>query len=104
MAIKKLTSGLYQIDFRDRQGVRHRESYPTQKEAKAKLDEKHTAVRNNDYIAAKAIPTFKVMAELWFENKKVNAGKNGKPVKETTLDHWKNHIDSYLSQRSETIA
>jgi hypothetical protein len=36
------------------------------------------------------------MAEL-VENKKVNAGKNGRPVKETTLDHWENHIDSYLT-------
>ena len=37
------------------------------------------------------------MAALWFENKKINAGKNGKPVKETTLDHWQNHIKSYLT-------
>ena len=96
MAIKKLTSGWYQIDFRDRQGGRHRKSFPTQKEAKAALDEKNVAVRNGEYVAPKAIPTFKAMAELWFENKKVNAGKTGKPVKETSLDHWKNHIDSYL--------
>ena len=97
MAIKKLTSGWYQIDFRDRQGVRHRDSYPTQKEAKDELAKKHIAVRNGEYIAPKDIPTFKAVAELWFENKKVNAGKNGKPVKETTLDHWKNHIDGYLT-------
>ena len=97
MAIKKLASGWYQIDFRDRQRERHRESYPTQKEAKAALDEKRVAVRGGEYVAPKTIPTFKAMAETWFENKKVDAGKNGKPVKETTLDHWKNHIDSYLT-------
>jgi integrase len=97
MAIKKLKSGWYQIDFRDRQGERHRESFATQKEAKAALDDKRVAVRNGEYIAPKAIPTFKAMAELWFEAKKVNAGKNGKPVKETTLDHWQNHVDSYLT-------
>src|SRR5262249_16259479 len=96
MAIKKLSSGWYQIDFRDSRGDRHRKSFPTQKEAKAALDEKRVAVRSGEYIAPKAIPTFKAMAELWFENKKVNAGKNGKPVKETSLDHWKNHIDTYL--------
>jgi len=96
MAIKKLSSGWYQIDFRDRQGGRHRKSFQTQKEAKAAHDEKSVAVRNGEYVAPKSIPTFKAMAELWFENKKVNAGKNGKPVKETTLDHWKNHIDTYL--------
>ena len=96
MAIKKLPSGWYQIDFRDRQGGRHRKSFPTQKEARAALDEKNVAVRNGEYVAPKSIPTFKAMAELWFESKKVNAGKNGKPVKETTLDHWKNHIDTYL--------
>ena len=37
----------------------------------------------------RAVPLFKEMAETWFEGKKVNAGKNAKPVKETTLDHWK---------------
>jgi hypothetical protein len=59
MAIKKLKSGWYQIDFRDRQGERHRESFATQKEAKAALDDKRVAVRNGEYIAPKAIPTFK---------------------------------------------
>lgn len=96
MAIKKLSSGWYQIDFRDSQGGRHRKSFTTLKDAKAALDEKRVAVRSGDYVAPKAIPTFKAMAELWFENKKVNAGKNGKPVKETSLDHWKNHLDTYL--------
>ena len=96
MAIKKLASGWYQIDFRDRQGARHRESYPTKRDAEAELDKKRVKVREGDYIARKDIPFFKAMAELWFENKKVNAGKNGKPVKETTLDHWGNHIETYL--------
>lgn len=97
MAIKRLASGWYQIDFRDRQGERHRKSFATQKEAKAALDEKRVAVRSGEYISPRSIPSFKDMAELWFENKKINAGKNGKPVKETTLDHWQNHIDGYLT-------
>ena len=97
MAIKKLASGLYQIDFRDRAGARHRESFALKKDAQSALDKKRTEVRKGEYVAPKALPTFKEMAELWFENKKVNAGKNGRPVKETTLDHWKNHIDSYLT-------
>ncbi len=96
MAIKTLASGWYQIDFRDRHRERHRESYPTKKEAQAALDEKRTAVRKGEYVAPKEMPTFKAMAELWFNSKTVNAGKNKRPVKETTLDHWKNHIDSYL--------
>jgi integrase len=96
MAIKKLPSGWYQIDFRDRNRERHRESYPTKREAQEQLDAKRTAVRKGEYVAPKEIPAFKTMAELWFNSKKVNAGKNKRPVKETTLDHWKNHIDSYL--------
>ena len=55
MAIKKLASGWYQIDFRDRQRERHRESYPTQKEAKAALDEKRVAVRGGEYVAPKTV-------------------------------------------------
>jgi hypothetical protein len=96
MAIKKLPSGWYQIDFRDRGGDRHRESYPTLRDAKAALDEKRVAVRAGEYVSPKTIPIFKEMAELWFENKKVNAGKHGRPVKETTLDHWKNQMDKFL--------
>ena len=96
MPIKKLASGWYQIDFRDQTHQRHRESYPTKKEAQAALDEKRTAVRKREYVAPKEIPTFKVAAGLWFEPRKSMPARIGRPVKETTLDHWKNHIDSYL--------
>jgi len=75
VAIKKLPSGWYQIDFRDRNHERHRESYPTKREAQEQLDAKRTAVRKGEYVSPKDIPTFKAMAELWFTSKKVNAGR-----------------------------
>jgi hypothetical protein len=44
--ITKLPSGRYQIDFRDQNHMRHRESFDTMKEAREKLDEKRTGSEN----------------------------------------------------------
>ena len=96
MAIKKLSSGRYQIDFRDQQGVRHRESFPTKKEAQAGLDGKRTAVRNREYVAPAKIPTVKEVAMTWLDGKKVSESKHGGPVKNSTINHWQNHIDTYI--------
>lgn len=49
--ITKLPSGRYQIDFRDANGVRHRESFDREKEARAALDERRTAVPKREYVA-----------------------------------------------------
>lgn len=96
MAIKKLCSGMYQIDFRDRQGIRHRESFDTMKKARAALDENRTAVRNREYVAPAKIPTVKEAATAWLDGKKVSESKHGGPVKKSTIDHWRNHIDTYI--------
>ena len=90
--LMKLPSGRYQIDYRDRDGVRHRESFDREKQARATLDEKRTRIREGEYIPPQNIPTFEEMAGRWLEEKKHNAGRDGKPVKETTLLHWDNHI------------
>ena len=44
--IRKLPSGRYQITFRDANGVKHRESFDREKDARAAQDERRTAVRN----------------------------------------------------------
>jgi len=96
VAITKLPSGRYQIDYRDQNGKRHRESFDREKEARAALDDKRIKVRDGEYISPDKIPTFKEMAIQWLEEKKHSAGRDGKPVKETTLQHWRNHIDRHL--------
>ncbi len=94
--LMKLPSGRYQIDYRDQNGVRHRESFDREKQARATLDERRTKVREGEYIPPQNIPTFEEMAGRWLEEKKHNAGRDGKPVKETTLQHWQNHIRHHL--------
>jgi len=97
MAIKKLASGGgYQIDFRDQQGVRHREMFVTMKEARAAEADRRTAVRNREYVAPAEIPTVKEAAIAWLDSKKVSESKHGGPVKKSTLDYWQNHIDTYI--------
>jgi len=96
MAIKKLKSGRYQIDFRDQAELRHRKSFDRLKDAQAELDEKRVEIREGDYVSPKEVPTFGEMARAWLKGKKENAGRDGRPVKETTLKHWQNHLDTYL--------
>jgi integrase len=88
MAIKKLTSGHYQIDFRDRDGVRHRESFRLRKDAEAAMDERRDEVRKNEYIPPRSLPTFGEVADKWLESR-----TNRRP---STVAHWKNHIERYL--------
>ncbi len=96
MAIKKMKSGRYQIDYRDQIGDRHRKSFDRQKDALAELDGTRTEIREGGYVPPKEIPTFGQMAEAWLKGKREDAGRDGKPVKETTLNHWQNHLDTYL--------
>jgi hypothetical protein len=97
MAIKKLASGLYQIDFRDRTGTRRRESFATMKEARGVLDLRRTAVRKGEYVAPAKIPSVKEAATTWIEGKKVSESKHGGPVKQSTIAHWQNHIYTYIN-------
>lgn len=55
--IRKLPSGRYQITFRDGNGVKHRESFDREKDARAAQDERRTSVRNREYVAPAKIPT-----------------------------------------------
>ncbi len=96
MAIKKMKSGRYQIDYRDQNGGRHRKSFDRQKDALAELDGTRIEIREGGYVPPKEIPTFGEMAEAWLKGKREDAGRDGKPVKETTLNHWQNHLDTYL--------
>ena len=94
--IHKLPSGRYQIDFRDANGVRHRESFDTLKEARAALDDRRTSVRHREYVAPAKVPTVKEAAKMWLDGKRVSESKHGGPVKESSIAFWQNHIDNYI--------
>jgi len=94
--ITKLSSGRYQIDFRDVNRVRHRESFDTMKEAREKLDERRTAVRKRDYVPPEKVPTIEQAARAWLEGKKVSESRHGGPIKESSIEFWQNHIDRFI--------
>jgi integrase len=94
--ITKLPSGRYQIDFRDANRVRHRESFDTLKEAREARDERRRAVRKRDYVPPAKVPTVEQGARAWLEGKKVSESRHGGPVKESTIEFWENHIDTYI--------
>ena len=95
--IRKLPSGRYQITFRDAIGKKHRESFDREKDARSKLDERRTAVRNREYVAPAKIPTVEQAARAWLDGKKVSESKRGGPIKESTLEFWENHIDRFIA-------
>src|SRR5262245_32725880 len=94
--IHKLPSGRYQIMFRDSNGVRHRESFDREKDARAALDERRTSVRNREYVAPAKIPTVEQAARAWLEGKKASQSKHGGPIKESTIEFWENHINRFI--------
>jgi integrase len=96
--IKKLPSGRFQIDFRDQDGIRHRESFDREREARAALDATRTQVRKREYIAPADVPTFQEVALAWFEEKKVSKARGSSPkIKKATLDKWDNHLRKHLN-------
>src|ERR1700722_1961798 len=91
MAIKKLPSGAYQIDYRDKQGTRSRASYPTMREAKVALANVTGKLSTNEYISPRSIPTFRVQAEKWLESKSTR--------RPGTRANWRAHLDRHLFPR-----
>lgn len=89
MAIKKLNSGHWQIDFRDQEGTRTRASFDTKKAARLALGNIAGKVHSREYIPPKKIPTFRAEAEDWFAVDKVGR-------RQGTLGFWRTHLDRHL--------
>src|SRR5215468_1130528 len=94
--IRKLPSGRYQITFRDITGRKHRESFAREKGARSVLDERRIAVRNREYVAPAKIPTVEQAARAWLDGKKISESRHGGPIKESSIEFWKNHIDRFI--------
>jgi integrase len=67
-----------------------------ERDARAALDERRTAVRKREYVTPAKIPTVKEAAIAWIEGKKISESKHGGPIKESSIDFWQNHIDTYI--------
>jgi len=65
MAVKKMRSGAYRVDFRDAEGHRYRKLFPTKHEADAAYEEARRRVRSGEFIAPKKVPTFAEVGAAW---------------------------------------
>jgi len=95
MAIKKLASSLYQIDFRDASGKRYRQSFETRRDADKALREQRNQVDKGAFIAPKSAPTFREAAEAWYKDKTLGIGCDKIP-RPSTLWAWSIHVDKHL--------
>jgi integrase len=89
VAIKKLKSGRWQIDFYDQEGTRTRKSFDTQKAAKLVYGNIAGKVHSGEYVPPKNIPTFRAEAEDWLKVGKVRR-------RQGTLGFWRSHLDRHL--------
>jgi integrase len=95
MAIKKLRSGKYQIDYYDNEHIRTRKSYDTQRDAKDALANIRGRVRANEYVPERKIPKFSEQADEWLAGK--SAGKTAR--RPGTRANWRAHLDRHLNPK-----
>ena len=86
--IRKTKTGLYQIDFRDQKGVRHRESFTHLKAADKRLREVKGEVEEGRFVDPKRLPTFGVLAEQWYRGKRDH--------RISSQAQWRSHLDLHL--------
>jgi integrase len=87
--IRKTKTGFYQIDFRDQNGRRHRESFERFRDAQKALRDIQDEVEERTFIAPKEIPTFKEVGEEWLRAQV--AGRDP-----GTVAGWHTHLSTHL--------
>ena len=68
MLVVKLANGV-SVDFYDQDGKRRRETYDSQKAAKAEMGKRLERIRKRTYRAQADIPLLKAVAESWLASK-----------------------------------
>ena len=86
---KRGRPGRWMIDYYDQRGVRHNETFPTQKAAKAAMVDRLGQVKRGSYRAASEVPSVAALAEAWLANK-----ANRRPA---TVAQWENHVHGPIS-------
>jgi len=86
--VRKTDHGVWRVDFRDQTGARHRASFDTRKEAELALAEFRRRINQGNFIAAKEVPCFRVVAEEWFAGKREH--------RPSTQAQWQAHTDRHL--------
>src|SRR5262245_6045175 len=90
MAIVKVKSGNFRVDFRDATGRRLRKTFDTLAEARSYNKESLGDISKGDFTAPSAV-TIKDVCEQWYSRKK-DAGT----YRYGTLHGWRIHIDRHI--------
>jgi integrase len=87
---KRGRPGRWLLDFYDQEGKRRRETYETQKEAKAALADRAKEVKESTYRAPAELPTLEEVAGAWL----VAKGLEG--LRPSTIAGLENHVHDHV--------
>jgi integrase len=89
--VKKRGDG-YRVDWRDAKGNRYRKTFELKKDATDFLASVKVDMKAGTYVAPKAVPTFREVAEQWFAN------KQGRRLRPSTLSCYRVNLDRHILQ------
>jgi hypothetical protein len=87
---KRGRPGRWLLDFYDQDGKRRRETYATQKEAKAALADRAKEVKESTYRAPAEVPTLQTVAGSWLTSKSVEG------LRPSTIAGLENHVHDHI--------
>jgi len=90
MAVKRTSTGRYEVDFRDQNRKRIRKNFDTKKAAKEFYENSRVQVRQGHFIH-ESKDTIEELAQQWLDRKKATGGYRFK-----TLQNWEIHIERYI--------
>jgi integrase len=90
-----MSDGQYRTDFRDANGQRYRQLYPTKKEADAALADNKVKIREGRFLAPAKVPTFREVAQAWLSSRATR--------RQGTLDNYRCHVNLYLLPKLSNI-
>jgi integrase len=90
MACVKKRGGGYRVDWRDKKGNRYRKTFTLKKDADDFLADIKVQTKSGTYVAPKAVPTLREIAEQWFANKK------GQKLRPATLSCYRVNLDRHI--------
>ncbi len=87
--VKKVKAG-YRVDWRDKKGNRYRRTFALKKDANDHLAAIKVEMKAGTYVAPKAVPTLREVAEQWFAN------KVGMKLRPATLSCYRINLNRHI--------
>lgn len=90
MACVKKVEGGFRVDWRDKKGNRYRKTFELKKDASDHLAAIKVDMKAGTYVAPKAVPTLREVAEQWFAN------KQGMKLRPATLSCYRINLNRHI--------